>query len=678
MWVQILFILLLLLIIFLPTIWYYSVYYIENAVYIIEDSVKSVASHSLVPVPSCKTAPLPSLNLQRYNFFDGMFQSFPLSNYGLVEGLNNMVMTTTQSSSKGKSYILHLDAPTKLNDYLRFSPSMNDTVDTLQMAYGQIVKNKEGFENGIINDDIIEGLSYSGTVIWNVNTQNNAIAEVNVPVGRNINNPEEIAAGFEYNYAPNYRYTYDLNYDNCFGMGSVEVMHNSAAIKIKHKQHARFNTNTVLNGGPDGTKNYYLNSDGTVYYGIVLDVYCYPITLTSPTINDGKVSATYTNNSRFPNYELLNYVNNILKPGNYFKPNLETSTIVDKNVGELIKVTENLYTISNLQPATTYQIVFVIRGTSEQPYSNYRNLNGTNIYWDPGNIYLYGKQFTTYVFLSDHVMPNNNQLLVNSSFNSNYPNVNTGVTVVFKDGLSTGKVNSISNIEEQSLILIQFKDMYVAPHLPYANSSYILNVPQSIAGNLKSGQAVIFNDGSNRTISRIITNVNGATTTYNIFFTVPKPTPTPTLTPSMTPSMTPTFTQSMTPTLTQSMTPSFTRTITPSLTRTITPSLTRTITPSLTHSITPSFTQSITPCPTPSNTLSITPSNSNTPTTSLSKAVTCLQKQTTSNDSSILYLYDCFGYRVLNTYFENGKTLVLQLDTDDTTVLSPGYYKLVI
>jgi len=93
----------------------------------------------------------------------------------------------------------------------------------------------------------------------------------------------------------------------------------------------------------------------------------------------------------------------------------------------------------------------------------------------------------------------------------------------------------------------------------------------------------------------------------------------------------------------------------------VTPTQTGTpsITPFTTPSITPSITQSMTP-------------------TSLNKAVTCLEKQSTSNDSSILYLYDCFGYRVLNAYFENGKTLVLQLDTDDTTVLSPGYYKLTI
>jgi hypothetical protein len=67
-----------------------------------------------------------------------------------------------------------------------------------------------------------------------------------------------------------------------------------------------------------------------------------------------------------------------------------------------------------------------------------------------------------------------------------------------------------------------------------------------------------------------------------------------------------------------------------------------------------------------------------TPSVTIGKAVTCGPKQSTSNDSSILYIYDCFGYRVLNAYFENGKILVLQLDTDDTTVLNPGYYKLTI
>jgi hypothetical protein len=50
---------------------------------------------------------------------------------------------------------------------------------------------------------------------------------------------------------------------------------------------------------------------------------------------------------------------------------------------------------------------------------------------------------------------------------------------------------------------------------------------------------------------------------------------------------------------------------------------------------------------------------------------------TPAKESSVFYVSDCLGYPVKDVVFKND-TLILELDTNDDTLLYSGYYKLVL
>jgi len=164
-----------------------------------------------------------------------------------------------------------------------------------------------------------------------------------------------------------------------------------------------------------------------------------------------------------------------------------------------------------------------------------------------------------------------------------------------------------------------------------APSNSKLIVSDSVAKNYLVGDSLIFNDGNVGKITSI--NFDTFTNYIENFFTEPTKegaevmfsvvTPTPTATPTMTATPTPTMTITPTPT----------------------------------------------PTPTPTKTLysnKVSCDATNNPASSSS-----------FNKASTLYISDCVGYKINDALFKNG-TLMIELDTDDETLLYSGYYKLVI
>jgi hypothetical protein len=111
---------------------------------------------------------------------------------------------------------------------------------------------------------------------------------------------------------------------------------------------------------------------------------------------------------------------------------------------------------------------------------------------------------------------------------------------------------------------------------------------------------------------------------------------------TMTPTMTHTPSMTMTPTMTPTPSMTMTPTMTPTPSMTMTPTMTPT--PSMTHTPTPTMTPTSTPTPT---------------------------------NSSLFYVSDNISYPIKEAVFRNN-TLIIELDTNDDTLLYSGYYRLVL
>ena len=295
-----------------------------------------------------------------------------------------------------------------------------------------------------------------------------------------------------------------------------------------------------------------------------------------------------------------------------------------------------------------------------------------------------------------------------------------GDTVMFSDNLSTGVVYIIdynSVLDNYVLYVNQLK--YVTPTpsptsappipIPYpiAYGGYIEGVPESLASKLKQGDVVLFNDKiSTGTIYLI--DKNTVMNNYNMYINNLKYV-TPTPTPSQSP--TPTIIQTPTPTLT--ITPTPTRTITSTTTSTPQTTSTPTSPPRQNYVLHLSNTTtldnplffvpyadvSIDELQTISELISVSPeiftvreglgSYGTGENSDLPKTCAYSQSGTTSSNSpitkakidysntSLLYITDCLFYPIYSVKFKNN-TLILQLDSSDTSQINSGYYRLVI
>ena len=89
----------------------------------------------------------------------------------------------------------------------------------------------------------------------------------------------------------------------------------------------------------------------------------------------------------------------------------------------------------------------------------------------------------------------------------------------------------------------------------------------------------------------------------------------------------------------------------------------------------------MTPTMTPIMTPIMTPTMTPNATKIMKNRIACPPQSTsTSNsqlDKSVFYVSDCLGYPIKDVLFKNN-TLILELDTNDDSMLYSGYYKLVL